>query len=314
MAKCYLHDIVDPDSSTITDAHWEQVFSIMRESSWYQPKGKRMGFVSLTRRNSMIGGYFANEGRKKGVQYDDNKEQLEPPPFYSFEHLFFILFEDTGQLLLQSRNIYDYIDLSLPDMRSNFLNLLTELLRSVNIYIAGKTIGLKSAGITYTQEQLYQTFTSIAKVIEIEISGLHQAELPLPDDPRYNLFNPKDEWNPITWGAVADTLESGLDHVTMSARESVESTLQSPIPKALAAVGSIEKIRGYDERGRVVYRERTEDAELEIELPIQPTVAPDVLDRIFERLDSRGRVDSWRERQRRRREMLAHGHMFGSLD
>jgi len=127
----------------------------MRESRWHGDKGKRVGFVNLVRQNGMFGGYFANEGTKRGVQYNDNKEQVEPPPFHSFEHLFFVLFEDTAQLLLQSRYIYDYTDLSLPVMRDSFLLLLTDLFRLVGIHVAGNTIGLKSAGVTYTQEQLY---------------------------------------------------------------------------------------------------------------------------------------------------------------
>jgi hypothetical protein len=99
----------------------------------------------------------------------------------------------------------------------------------------------------------------------------------------------------------------------MSAREDAESTLQSPIPKALAAVGSIEKIRGYDQQGQLVYRERVEDAELKIEMPLPPAMGSPVLDRIFERLESRGRTESWRERQQRRREMPPRDDLFGSL-
>jgi len=146
MAKCYLYDIVNPRPSTIHDDHWHQLYSRMRESDWYQPKGQRKGFVNLIRRRDVIGGFFAHEGTKRAFQYDDNKEQLEPPPFYSFEHLFFALFQDTSQLLLQSRNIYDYVDLRLPLMRSSLLHLLTELLRWVGVYVLGDCLDIESAG------------------------------------------------------------------------------------------------------------------------------------------------------------------------
>lgn len=314
MPKTYLYDIVDPDPHQINAQNWEALFRIMRESTWYQHPGERMGFVSISRRDRMIGGYFANESRKKVIQYDENKEQVEPRPSYSFEHLFFALFEDTAQLLLQSRNIYDYVDLSLPVMRRNFLNLLGKILRLANVYVVGETMSIESAGITHTAEQLYGTFTGIAQVLEIEISDLSSGVLPSPDDPRYRLFNPKAEWDPITWGAVADTLKSGLDHVEMSSCDDTESTLQSPIPKALAAVGSIERIKGYDEEGRVVIRSRTDDAELEVELPTTPTVSPELLDRIFDLLEARGRTDSWQERRRRRRGLQDRGHLFDDLE
>lgn len=311
--KCYLHDIVDPEPTAFTETRWTQLFHKMRESRWHGDKGKRVGFVNPVRQNGMFGGYFANEGTKRGVQYNDNKEQVEPPPFHSFEHLFFVLFEDTAQLLLQSRYIYDYTDLRLPVMRASFLFLLTDLFRLVGIHVAGNTIGLKSACVTYTQEQPYSIFTSIAQVTELEIFGLYEAVLPSPDDPRYKLFNPKDEWHEITWGAIADTLKSGLDRVNMSSLESPESTLQAPIPRALAAVGEIERIKGYDKEGRIVYRERKEDAELEIDLPVHLSMSAEILDRIFARLDSRGRVESWQERQQQRQKELNRGTLFEGL-
>ena len=314
MAKCYLYDIVDPAPTVFTEAHWLRLFHKMSESGWYGVKGRRIGLVNIIRRNGLIGGYFANEGTKRGVQYTEDKEQVEPPPFYSFEHLFFVLFEDTAQLLLQSRNIYDYVDLSLPDMRDNFRRLLADLFRLVGIYVSGDAIGIKSAGTTYTQEQLYSIFIDIAQVTELRVSELHRAVLPTPEDPRYKLFNPKDEWNPITWGAIADSLQLGLDHVHMSAIESPGSTLQSPIPKALAAVGEIEEIRGRDNEGRIVYRQRTEDAELEINLPVPPRIVPEILESILKKLDSRGRVESWQERRHRRRKSLDQGTLFESSE
>jgi len=317
MAKCYLYDIADPAPTAFTETHWIQLFREMRKSGWYGIKGKRMGFVNVIHRNGQIGGYFANEGKKKGVQYDENKEQVDPPPFYSFEHLFFVLFEDTAQLLLQSRNIYDYIDLGLPVMRDNFLRLLADLFRLLGIHVAGDAINLKSAGITYTQEQLYSIFTHIAQVTELEISGLHETALPPPDDPRYKLFNPKEEWDEITWGAVADTLKLGLDRVAMSSVESPESTLQAPIPKAFAGAGEIDKITGYDKDGQVVIRHRTENDELEIDLPVRLRVPPEILDHILKILNSRGRVENWQVRQQQRQEELKRlnrGTLFEGLE
>jgi hypothetical protein len=313
MAKCYLYDIVDPVPAALTEAHWTQLAHRMSESGWHNAKGNRIGLVNVVRQNGLIGGYFANEGRKRGVQYTEDKEQVDPPPFFSFEHLFFVLFEDTAQLLLQSRNIYDYIDLELPIMRENLRHMLADMFRLVNVYVSRESIEIRSAGTTYTQEQLYSVFISIAQVTELEIYELHQARMPLPEDPRYKLFNPKDEWDPITWGAIADTLRLGLDRVSMSTVEAPDSTLQAPIPKALAGIGEIEKIRGRDTNGRIVYRQRKEDAELEVDLPVPPRMVPGILESILENLNSRGRVESWEERQRRRKEDQDRGTLLESL-
>jgi hypothetical protein len=313
MTRCRLVDIVDPDESLITSEHWDALFDAMRESSWYQHPGRRMGFINLARGPAAFAGYFANEGEIDLTQYDDNKRPIEAPPSFSFEHLFFALFTDTAQLLLQSRRISGYVDLSLTAVRTNFLGMLTDLFRSVGVYVVSPIVQIDSAGITYTQEQLYNTFREIAQVVELRVSGLHNAALPALDDPRYSLFNPEVERDLITWGAVADTLQSGLDSVTMSAPEDGDATLQSPIPKALAAVGDIDRVRGSDREGRVIFRERVEDADLVIELPVPPEVTPALLERILEHLDSRGRVANWQERNRRRRASHRDG-LFGNTE
>ena len=285
----------------------------MVESGWFESKGQRIGFVNAYRQNDVIVAYFANEGRKRGVQYNDEKEQVEPDPFYSFEHIFIALFEDTSQLLIQNRYIYDYIDLGLPIMRNNLLHLLTDLFRRVGVYIVGDGIKIESAGMAYSQEELYSTFIGLSRVIELEITELNIDRIPSPEDPKYKLFNPKAELDPISWMAVAETLEAGLDHVTMETSDLEGKTLQAPIPKAFAAVGEIEKIRGYDQSRKIIYRQRREDEELEIELPADQKQISSVVDRILINLDSRGRVESWLERKRRR-EALQGGLLFSDDD
>ncbi len=313
MAKTYLYDTINVVSSAIDEDNWEKLFDNMSKSGWYGTEGQRKGFMHVVRDRGIIAGYFANEGRKKAILYDNNKEQLDPPLYYSFEHLFFAIFEDTAQILLQSRNIYDYADLGLPEIRNNLKQLLTDLFRLSGIYVVGNVLQLESAGIIYSQEQLYSTFVTLARVSELRISDLYGASPPSPDDPQYKLYNPKDEWESIIWGVVADTLESGLDSVTMSSLESMEGTLQAPIPKALAAVGSIQTVKGYDSQGRLIYRQHSEEAELEIELPIHPEIVPDLLERIMDNFETRGRVESWQDRQKRREEHQDR-NIFTDLD
>ena len=102
-----------------------------------------MGIVKSIYYANMIGGYFANEGRKRAVWYNDNKEEIEPSPFYSFEHLFFVIFLDTAQILIQSRYVYDFVDLSLPEIRNNLVYHLTDLFRLSGISVPGKSLILE---------------------------------------------------------------------------------------------------------------------------------------------------------------------------
>ena len=293
MAKFYLYDIVNVDATVVEQSKWDNLYERMQVDEWGVANGRRIGVVRSLYTSNTIAGYFANEGRKRAVWYDDNKEEIEPTPFYSFEHLFFVLFLDTAQILIQSRNIYDFVDLGLPVMRRNLLLHLTDLFRYANIYVTGRGLVLEEAGSGYSREELYLTFTSLKTVSELEISGLFGAKLPQPGDPKYRLFNPKEEWEPITWGAVADTLKMGLDAVKLSSIEDENATLKAPIPKALAAVGAVDKIKGVDQEGRLVIRQRKEETDLEVELPANLEVTDELVLRIVEGLDAQGRVEKW---------------------
>jgi hypothetical protein len=301
MAKFYLHDITNIDPLEIDVRKWERLYLNMQRPGWSGSPGNRMGIVKAELYANMIGGYFANEGRKKAIQYDEKKESVEPKPFYSFEHLFFVIFLDTGQILIQARNIYDYVDLSLPIIRSNLLLHLTDLFRLSDIYVPGNVIDVEDAGIVFTSEELYITFRELPIVTELEVTDLFGAILPERGDPKYRLFNPKEDWEPITWGAVADTLELGLDSIKMTSVEAPKATLKAPIPKALAAAGKVQKVKGVDNEGKVIVRQHTKDTELVIELPLGYEVTEDLLGRILENLDTKGRVPIWNDKRQRRR-------------
>jgi hypothetical protein len=301
MAKFYLHDITNIDPMAIESHKWEKLFLNMQSRGWSGTPGYRMGIARSARFANMIGGFFANEGRKRAIQYDEKKEEIEPSPFFSFEHLFFVIFLDTAQILIQSRNIYDYVDLTLGTIRSNLLLHLTDLFRLSDIYVPGERLDIEDAGIIFSYEELYLTFRNLPIVTELEVIDLFGATLPERGDPKYRLFNPKEDWEPITWGAVADTLKMGLDSVKMTTIEDPNATLKAPIPKALAATGKIQKIRGADSEGRVTFRQHTKDTELVIDLPIGYEVSVELLGKIVENLDAKGRVPIWNDKRNRRR-------------
>ena len=302
MAKFHLNDITNIDGMAIEPQKWDAVFDEMLSKGWAGRQGQRVGILKPLNHRGMIAGYFAQEGRKKVIQYDDNKEEIEPGPSYSFEHLYFMLFSDTAQILIQSRNFYDYVDLSLSVVRTNLLLHLTDLFRLAGIYVAGRSgIDIEDAGMSLSYEELYATFTSIKQISEIEITNLFGAVLPAKGDPRYRLFNPKEEWDDITWGAIADTLKLGLDSAKLVAIEDQNATLKAPIPKALAAVGTINKIKGSDDQGKIIIRQHTEDTEVEFEMPEGLGATTELLDIVLEDLKAKGRVETWEDKRKRRR-------------
>lgn len=316
-AQCHLYDITHPEPSALTTEIWSQVRTEMERTGWIGEPGSRIGFVSTIEYRGLIAGYFANEGRKRGFQYDENKQPIETPQ-YSFEHLFFAIFSDTSQILLQSRNIYGYEKsgdqkLGMTEMRQNFLHLLTVFLRAVGVGIGSTNIQISSAAMSYTSEELF-TFFIQNPTLRIDIKNMDPSRIPGEASPLYRLYNPRDEWNDITWGAVAETLRVGTRNIALEAdREDPDAQLnKGPLPKAFAITGEIEELTTRNEDGFVTVRKKTADEEIRIDLPARPEILTTSLDLILERFDSNSRESTWKERLIKRQSTEILGPLFTS--
>ncbi len=311
-SKCLLYDIIDPDPRNIRFLTWMKIEEMMRDSGWFGELGRRYGFVSTVARPEIVVGYFAHEGQKFGIQYGEDKQPKDTST-ESFEHLFFAIYTDTSQLLLQHRNIYGYTDLGLPVMRNTFLDTLTYMFRSVGVTVVGRRVNTESAGVRYTQEELHKFFDE-NRVFRVEVKGLNDDLIPDSDSPRYNLYNPKDDWNPITWGAVADTLKVGTKNIIFEAeKENARSSLnQGPLPKAFTRVGQIEDVQARNEEEKVVFRKRTSDAEISIALPSSPQIEHSLIETITRYLDQDERTTAWNKRMEQRDSEQLGGTMFES--
>lgn len=297
MANCYLYDIIEPNPFNLRIETWRQVLKTMQEPRWASEHGERIGFVETLEYHGLIAGYFANEGLKRGIQYSDDKRPVAIDNFTSFEHLFFAIFVDTSQLVLQHRNIYGYKNLGLQVIRENFLMLLAIFLRLAGVMVVGERVKIASAGETYSQEELYQFFIE-NDVIRIDLRNLSSERIPARDDSRYRLFNPRDELNEITWLAVADTLKVGARNITVEAsEEDADAQLnKGPITKAFTEVGEIEEISARSSSGKIVVKKRTRDEEITIELPEEPEIAIPALDLILTKYEKNYRLTSWKKR------------------
>ena len=307
-ATLELFDIVYPDPEFIRPEVWENVFRLLQESKWFEKDGQRIGFVDTARDGEVIAGYFANEGQKRSTQYSDDKERIEQT-FPSFEHLFFAIFADTPQVLLQRRNIYGYDDLGLPIMRDNFLELFATLLQMSGVIVSRGRVRIEPAGAFYTQEEMYAFFRN-NPVISLQVSRLDAELIPGPEDPRFVLYNPQREKNEIIWGAMADTIRAGARKAEIDSENVTDAHLNTtPIARALPASGELSQVSARIE-DRVIIRNKVGEEEVIVDLPATPTVVSAVIESIRHKLDPNLRRQSWTNRMENRKREQPRGPLF----
>jgi hypothetical protein len=310
-ARCYLYDIVEPRLTTIRSDHWLEMQRLMDKSRWAGQPGHRFGVVEVVRHDILIAGLFANEGLKRGVQYDEDKQPIEAEKLESFEHLFFTIFTDTAQLLLQQRNIYGYVDLSLPDLRQNLLLLLADYFRFAGVRVATEGLKIEPAGEEHSQEEMFDILTRFRSV-RFVVAGLDKGRIPAREDTRYILYNPRAEWNEITWQVVSETISSGARKTEISADEQdPDASLgESGLSRALATSGQLQEVAIREPSGRIQVTRRTSDEEISIDLPAEPEISLPVLDRILDRFDARSRQEGRQRREQRRLRDETTGTLF----
>lgn len=312
--KCYLFDIIDPDPVSIGLEKWNNVFESMINSGLMGVKEHRYGFVENVQYDEFIAGSFISEGKRQTIQYSDDKRLIDVHEIPSFESVFFAIMTDTSQILFQNRNIYGYKDLGMAKIRENLLIGFATLLRLNNIHISSNTMRIEKAGESYTQEELYEFFLQ-NKIIQIEVKNLSQTNIPSQNSKYYNLYNPKVELNEITWGAVADSIQGGIDKIIIDSSDRINTDFsKGPITKAIAQTGEIEEIKSIQENNEVVIRNRTADEELTISIPydgeITKEIVISILKQIREKQETRERILSWQRRREKFNRDRNNGPLF----
>ena len=304
---CHLYDIVEPNASSLGNETWNMVLTELERSQWFGKFGQRYGAVNTVYRGQLLVGFFAHEGQKLGVQYDENKKPVTQSSI-TFEHLFFAIFSDTSQLLLQHRNIYGYDDLGFPIMRTHFLEMLGTLLQQANVFVKRGKVRIESAGTTYTQEEMYEFFANNATV-RMTVLDLQEARIPARDAPEYILYNPREEWNEITWAAVADTYKAGARNITISGSDDATRLNDGPLPKAFARTGVIDEVQAMKD-DHIVVKKKTEEAEISIFIPSASESVLPALETVLQHFDADSRRDAWNRRAEQRRADELRGTLY----
>ena len=311
-AKLYLYDISEPDPNVLSFDKWENIYSQIQDTPLMGERDQRFGFIENIIHKQMIGGFFISEGLKQAKQYNDNKELLGLNLMPSFEQIFYVIFTDTSQVLLQHRNVYGYTNLGIGKIRDNFVVALSLFMQKSGIYITNSEIKLEKAGEEYSQEELFSYFIG-NKIFGLEVRNINFENRKKIPKEQLKLYNPREELEELTWVAMQETIEkSKVNRAIFETNEVDEKPLlnKGPIIKAFAAVGEIQEIKAYENDGRILIRKKSGEEEFIISIPSEPSVSIPILDFIFDRTQERNRTQTWEKRIDRKRQQQLKGTLF----
>ena len=266
MATLYLYDNLSVDIDSATKTKWNSLYQELRKLGWRSGVGHRQGFVNVIRRNKRIYGYYANEGKKSVLQFDNRQRLVKTPShYYSFEHIFFIIFEDTAQIVIQSKRISGYIDLTNRIIRSNFLLQLFKIFKQCGFLVVGNMLELMKFSKKIDQGRLKSLFLNM-HVVTLEVDSFTQAAIPARDDPKFVLKDSSLRNDEVIWLVISDMIKNGLDRINLFAGNLNSANLRCPFSQALVTTGQIKLIEGYV-RGKYISQERRDEVKIEVRLP-----------------------------------------------
>ena len=276
MATLYLYDYLSVDVSSATKQKWNLLYQELRELGWRTPVGNRQGFVNVTRSNRRIYGYFANEGRLKVVLFDNKKKLVTfPSAYYAFEYIFFILFEDTAQIVIQSKRVSDYVDLTYRKIKSNFLLQLFYVFRECGFSVVGKTLALRNIMRIIDQTKLKGLFLNL-RVTKLEVDSITQAAIPAKGNSKFVLKNSQLGNDECIWLLLSDLIKNGLDRINLIAGNSNSANLRSPFSQALLTTGQINLIEGYA-GGNFTSQKRYDKVKAQVRLPYSLVISKSLI-------------------------------------
>jgi hypothetical protein len=235
--RCEVFRVTWPDWSTVTNERKGSIWQVMSEGVEDGLPPNRRAFVGINRLGHVIAGFFAHEDRRIGVQYDSHwTKQVQSGE--EFEHLFFALVLDQGQVVLQRKRVErEFVTINLNAMRRAFFDLLG---------ITFLQAGFKSDRI---MRQLFQETRHKAEMLRIfnehQVTHIRVKELRgrrVPEE--INLFNPDVDKDTILKQVLNDDYQH-MDELEASAGEDVGASnlREAKVVRAAMLTGEPQEVR-----------------------------------------------------------------------
>lgn len=186
---CDYLEIFGVDWENISDSMSSTLITTISEMELLGIEKDQYGFVSTTKIDTIIGGFFAIQYKAELLFIDDNKHQ-EQNTIFPFERLFFILFAHSGKLILQNRKFAD-ISLNMNFAKEKILEAITVALKRSRI---GYALNLNHPPEKEISPEVFQSEF-------IESDSVQQIEILAPDPQKipegFVYYNPQIDRNAI---------------------------------------------------------------------------------------------------------------------
>jgi hypothetical protein len=235
----YLYSVESPKWSQVTNNHKDNLAEIITRGGWRYFDGLRRGFLNCMREEDIVYGYFAQEGRIRIEQYDDD-QQPQSDEKESFERILFVLFLEAGVLAVQSTRVPRYIDLTGSDLRQSFFDMLEVAFRQANLVFSGRA-DFDRYKIELSREELIQIFET-RDIRRVRVKELLNSRIPA----NFKFFNPDFDADAFLKSVIDEDLEN-----TNEAEWSGNNIQETKIARGLVHAGTPTLIEGLDDTGYI---------------------------------------------------------------
>lgn len=232
-----MYKIEKPNWSQVNQNHKTTLAKIITQGGWHQIDHMRRGFLNCKIEDDILYGYFAQEGRIKIEQYND-EQQPQSDETESFERILFLFLLEPGIIAVQSIRVARYIDLTGTQIRSSFFNLLESTFRRANLVFKGG-VNIERYKEELSREELIQVFEN-HEINRIKVKDLTNAKI--PDD--FKFFNPNFDADLF----LKDVIEGDLEN-TDEAELQGHNIQNTKLARGFMQAGNPALIEGQDDLG-----------------------------------------------------------------
>jgi hypothetical protein len=252
-ATLLIYEFESPDWTQIEERHREKIVQPILEGGWRRAKGGRRGFLHCRTQDGVVYGYFACEGSLDVEEYDEEQQPVAADQ-KSFERILFLLLLREGMLLVQTIRVYNYKDLTGPEVRQGLLENLEMIFREAGL--AFDTLKLNRYRKELSKEEMLRIFDE-HDILRVEITNLQGMRVP----EHVRLFNPDFNADEFLRAVIDEDLEKA--QLSIWEGEHLQTT---KIVKGLITAGSPQLVRGIDEYGAVRDWEKSAPEDISLDL------------------------------------------------